>query len=111
MDQFRADVKAMLGQVEEETVEAEPIPSTPPKAEPIQPTGSGVISMMTLKNGHRGTQVKVLQWLLSQNGFDAGKIDGIFGANTKKAVKAYQEAHGLDPDGIVGRQTWKSLLE
>lgn len=86
----------------------------PPKAEPATPTQttqSGVISMMTLKNGHRGTQVKVLQWLLSQNGFDAGKIDGIFGANTKKAVKAYQEAHNLDPDGIVGRKTWKSLLE
>ena len=114
MDQFRADVKAMLGQVEEETVKAEPIPSTPPKAEPAKPaqtTQSGVISMDTLKNGHRGTQVKVLQWLLNQNGFNAGTIDGIFGANTKAAVKAYQEAHNLDPDGIVGRQTWKSLLE
>ncbi len=111
MDQFRADVKAMLGQVEEETVEAEPIPSTPPKAEPTKPTGSEVCQMYTQKQGMRGTQVKVLQFLLNQKGFNPGTIDGIFGANTNKAVKAYQEAHNLDPDGIVGRQTWKSLLE
>lgn len=111
MDQFRADVKALLGQVEEETVEAEPIPSTPAKEEPTQPTGSEVCQMYTQKQGMRGTQVKVLQFLLNQNGFDPGTIDGIFGANTKKAVMAYQETRNLDPDGIVGRLTWQSLLK
>ena len=113
MDQFRADVKALLGQVEEETVEAEPLPSTPAKEQPTatQTNQSGVIDMNTLRNGSKGTQVKVLQWLLNENGYNAGTVDGIFGTKTLTAVKAYQQAKGLTADGIVGRNTWKSLLE
>ena len=113
MEQFRADVKALLGQVEEETVEAEPLPSTPAKEQPTatQTNQSGVIDMNTLRNGSKGTQVKVLQWLLNENGYNAGTVDGIFGTKTLTAVKAYQQAKGLTADGIVGRNTWKSLLE
>ena len=113
MDEFRSDVKALLGQMEEETVEAEPLPSTPAKEQPTanQTTASGVIDMNTLRNGSKGTQVKVLQWLLNDKGYNAGTADGIFGAKTLSAVKAYQQAKGLTADGIVGRNTWKSLLE
>lgn len=35
--------------------------------------------------------------------------DGIFGANTEKAVKAFQAAHNLAADGIVGKQTKAAL--
>ena len=113
MDEFRADVKALLGQVEDNTVEAEPLPSTPAKEQPTtnQTTANGVIDMNTLRNGSKGTQVKVLQWLLNDKGYNAGTADGIFGAKTLSAVKAYQQAKGLTADGIVGRNTWKSLLE
>lgn len=37
-------------------------------------------------------------------------VDGYFGADTAKAVKAYQSANGLYPDGVVGIKTWKSLM-
>lgn len=36
--------------------------------------------------------------------------DGIFGSNTKAAVKQFQISRGLVADGKVGRQTWKKLL-
>lgn len=36
--------------------------------------------------------------------------DGEFGAGTEKAVKAYQAAHRLQVDGIVGPETWTSLF-
>lgn len=36
--------------------------------------------------------------------------DGKFGKATEAAVKRYQTAHGLTADGIVGHDTWKSLL-
>ena len=68
------------------------------------------MAMKTLREGSKGTQVKVLQWLLNQSGFDAGKVDGIFGKGTKAAVRAYQKAKGLDDDGVVGKNTWTKLL-
>lgn len=36
--------------------------------------------------------------------------DGIFGAVTEEAVKAFQKAHGLVPDGIVGEKTWAIIV-
>lgn len=92
---------------------------TPPPDEPeteqettasAQPTATGVISMNTLRNGSRGTQVKVLQFLLNESGYDCGEADGIFGKNTLSAVKAYQKAKGLSVDGICGKNTWTRIL-
>ena len=36
-------------------------------------------------------------------------VDGDFGAITEAAVRAFQESHGLTPDGIVGPLTWSAL--
>jgi N-acetyl-anhydromuramyl-L-alanine amidase AmpD len=63
-----------------------------------------------LRNGDKGYQVKRLQRLLVQRGFDAGAADGIFGKQTEAAVKKAQLAHGLDNDGIAGPLTWAALL-
>jgi len=63
-----------------------------------------------LRQGDTGYQVKRLQRLLVQRGFDAGAADGIFGKQTAAAVKAAQRARGLDVDGIAGPHTWASLI-
>ena len=115
MAQFRADVKAMLGQVESSTTVAkpEPAPVTEKKETPASTTtktASEVISMKTLRKGDKGTQVRVLQWLLNENGYNAGTVDGIYGTNTQNAVKAFQKAAGLSVDGVVGKNTWGKLL-
>lgn len=36
--------------------------------------------------------------------------DAIYGQRTKAAVATYQDAQGLDADGICGQQTWSSLI-
>lgn len=38
-------------------------------------------------------------------------VDGKYGSQTKKAVKAYQKLHGLTPDGEVGINTYKMMMD
>ncbi|AXN39869.1 M15 family metallopeptidase [Peribacillus butanolivorans] len=38
------------------------------------------------------------------------KVDGIYGKDTEKAVKAYQKRKGLKADGIVGAKTWAVMF-
>ena len=65
--------------------------------------------MRTLYNGcSRGEDVKYLQYLLIQNGYDVA-MDGSFGPLTEKAVKQYQKAHNLKDDGSVGPKTRKVM--
>ncbi|AGI22552.1 lytic murein transglycosylase [Pseudomonas sp. MT3] len=40
-----------------------------------------------------------LQQCLAKRGFDPGTADGIIGANTRKAIRAYQQSQGLPADG------------
>jgi N-acetyl-anhydromuramyl-L-alanine amidase AmpD len=62
-----------------------------------------------LKRGASGYQVKRLQRLLAQRGFDPGSVDGDFGPTTVAAVKKAQHAAGLTADGIAGPLTWQAL--
>lgn len=62
-----------------------------------------------VKNGAQGKITKVLQGLLICNGYNTGGFDGVFGNQTEKAVKAYQNKKGLAIDGIAGKNTFKAL--
>ena len=92
------------------TTTATATPAEPAKESQTEATATEVISMNTLRKGSQGTQVKILQWLLNENGHNAGTVDGIFGSNTMNAVKAFQNAAGLTADGVVGKNTWSKLL-
>lgn len=59
----------------------------------------------------RGDDVKQLQENLNSLGYNVGDIDGIFGTKTESAVKAFQRAHNLTVDGVVGTQTLKTIKE
>ena len=61
--------------------------------------------------GSQGSDVKKLQELLNSKGNYNLDTDGIFGAKTQAAVKAYQKQNNLAVDGIVGNNTWGALTK
>ena len=50
----------------------------------------------------RGEDIAELQRSLGSLGFDAGKVDGILGPDTQKAVELFQRNSGLVVDAIFG---------
>jgi N-acetylmuramoyl-L-alanine amidase len=58
----------------------------------------------------RGDDVAELQQRLSALGFDTGRVDGIFGDTTSRALGEFQRNVGLPVDGIAGPATLQELL-
>lgn len=57
----------------------------------------------------RGDDVRDLQDRLATLGFDAGRIDGIFGPRTAEAAREFQRNYGLPADAVVGERTVRAL--
>jgi N-acetyl-anhydromuramyl-L-alanine amidase AmpD len=91
MAEFRLAVAGILSGREPALVQI-------PSAEPQKTDGSQ--GRATLRRPISDELVKVLQTKLHL------QQDGVFGANTEAAVRAFQRDHGLVPDGIVGPRTW-----
>ena len=53
--------------------------------------------------------VRSAQYLLDAHGAKLA-ADGVYGATTKAAVVAFQKAHHLTADGVVGKATWGALI-
>lgn len=67
-----------------------------------------------LQEGDTGDPVRIVQYYLSvianfDDAIPAVNIDGVYDDNTKDAVIAFQKKYGLNPDGIVGRDTWNKM--
>jgi murein L,D-transpeptidase YcbB/YkuD len=64
----------------------------------------------TISFGSKGVSVRILQQLLSSNGYGVG-INGKFTAVTEIAVKSFQGQRNLEIDGVVGPSTWSELTK
>jgi hypothetical protein len=78
----------------------------PEKPDPDKPEETVVFN---LRRGSKGSEVTKLQQALNAQGYDCGTADGIFGAKTEAAVRAFQQANGLTVDGIAGKATQAAL--
>lgn len=61
--------------------------------------------MKTLQSGSRGATVRRWQQFLIGQGLNPGIADGVFGAGTAEATRAFQAKHRLQADGVVGNST------
>lgn len=89
-----------------------------PNTHTVMVLGNGVPLVVqkrrTVKKGMSGSDVKLIQTILINLGYDLGKwgADGTFGEQTEKAVKEFQLdkfGAGKEVDGIVGTKTWLLL--
>lgn len=62
-----------------------------------------------IKRGMRGELVTLVQQRLKKLRWEIG-VDGVFGQDTDRVVRAFQRRHGLEVDGEVGRRTWTVLF-
>ena len=53
--------------------------------------------------------VKQIQKKLNDEGYSAGDVDGVFGAETREALKDFQQKKGLKATGYVDKQTMAAL--
>ncbi len=57
----------------------------------------------------RGDDVGELQASLARLGFDSGRVDGIFGPATTRALEDFQHNSGLYVDGVCGPDTVRAI--
>jgi hypothetical protein len=60
--------------------------------------------------GVRGEIVRAIQRRLDARSFAPQGIDGAYGKNTRKAVRAFQQANGLQATGETSVPTWRKLM-
>ena len=63
-----------------------------------------------LRQGDRGVYVFVAQDALAALGYPNGGLDGVFGPGMRTAAMNFQRANGLSPDGVIGCNTWTTLV-
>lgn len=67
--------------------------------------GGGVV----YAEGNRGTMISDMQVRLQEAGFLKGSMDGVYGEDTTRAVKAFQKAEGIPVSGVIDEMTYASL--
>jgi peptidoglycan hydrolase-like protein with peptidoglycan-binding domain len=80
-----------------------------PSNQPVSAEAPAV-SVAGLARGARGDAVVSVQAALVNQGLQvSGGVDGVFGAGTESALKAFQEQHGLSVTGVVDDATALAL--
>lgn len=65
----------------------------------------------TIHPGDEGSAVRDVQERLARLHRYHGPVDTVFGPETEAAVRAFQRERGLKADGVVGTETWRTLVE
>ena len=72
--------------------------------------GTPLLGQRQLASGRVGWDVAALEFRLRAYGLPAKRVDGRFDAATAAALRRFQRARGLTPDGIAGTKTFRALV-
>jgi hypothetical protein len=89
-----------------------PLPQGSPQAGTVEKGGSTAgMSGSGAMTGQRGSasNIKAVQQALKDKGHDPGPIDGVMGARTKEAIKAFQSASNIEATGTLDARTAQEL--
>lgn len=67
------------------------------------------VQAASYRQGSSGATVTTIQTKLKRWGYYSGKVDGVYGGSTVRAVKAFQSSNGLKADGVAGSSTLKAM--
>ena len=68
-----------------------------------------VFASPTLQEGSHGHDVLLLQKKLQAVGYEISSVDGVYGAETERAVAEFQRDNKIRITGIVNNATWRAL--
>ena len=68
-----------------------------------------VFASPTLQEGSHGHDVLLLQTKLQAVGYSISSVDGVYGAETERAVAEFQRDNKIRITGIVNNATWRAL--
>lgn len=72
--------------------------------------GGSDVKLPTIKDGSKGATAKALQAILKAKYGKTLTVDGKFGTNSVKQLKAVQKELGLTADGVCGTKTWEKVM-
>ena len=75
----------------------------------LGPLGTPLLGQRELRRGRVGWDVASLEFRLRRFGLSPKRVDGRFDSATAAALRRFQRARGLDPDGIAGPRTFRAL--
>ena len=86
-------------------VTATPAPTASPTPAPTFKVPTG-----TVHRGDSGDNARLVQQRLKDLGYLTGKVDGVFGSASQKALEEFQRRHNLKVDGTAGPDTYAILF-
>ena len=112
-EELSAKLAALETRIDQTHQRLEEIAQRQQAAEPAQPRESRSAEIQKTASNKTGTALapREIQVALKTSGYYAGPVDGKMGPQTLEAVRAFQRAKGLTPDGKVGSRTAAALAK
>lgn len=109
MEELRSHVSSLESELERKDEKIKSFESTVERADSAPMNRGYVTAAAPVKEektkGVSKLSAKQIQTALKNAGFYKGPLDGKLGRQTRKALKAFQRAQGLKPDGMAGKRT------